>query len=135
MKLPFHKYTAWKSQIVELLTKDSTDQDILGTIVGHLENVAIILLMMGHFLNNIGHLLTQLRKKKNSKHEMKINKRVRDDLILSSSFLDHAAKGVNMNLIVFRKPTIAHIGDASEHGMGAFASHGRAWRYLIPDEL
>ena len=40
-----------------------------------------------------------------------------------------------MNLITFRSPDIIHIGDASEHGMWAFASHGRAWRYLIPENL
>ena len=40
-----------------------------------------------------------------------------------------------MSLIVVRKPPIIHIGDASKHGMGAFTSHGRAWYYLIPNEL
>ena len=79
-----------------------------------------MLSMMGHFLNNIGYLLTKLRKKKKIL-KMKINKRVRDDLKLSILFLDQAAKGVNMNLIVFRKPTIVHIGDALEHSMGTFA--------------
>jgi hypothetical protein len=134
VKLPFHKYTAWQCQIKDLLSKNSTDEDELGTIVGRLENVTIMLSMMGHFLNNIGHLLTQLRKRKKI-HKMKLNKRVRDDLKLSLLFLDKAAKGIDMNLIVFRKPTVVHVGDASEHGMGAFASHGRAWNYLIPEEL
>ena len=28
-----------------------------------------------------------------------------------------------------------HICDASEHGLGGFASHGRAWRFELPTEL
>ena len=40
-----------------------------------------------------------------------------------------------MNLLTFRSPNIVHIGDASEHGLGSFASHGRAWRFIIPNEL
>ena len=117
-----------------MLEGNSTNEEILGTIVGRLENVAIIISMMGHFLNNIEHLLTKLRRKKKN-YRMKISQRVRDDLSLSLLFLDRAHEGINMNLIVFRRPTIIHIGDASEHGMGAFALHGRAWRYLIPDHL
>ena len=132
--LPFHKYKAWRNQITDMLEGNSTNEELLGTIVGRLENVAIIISMMGHFLNNIEHLLTKLRRKKKN-YKMKISQRVRDDLSLSLLFLDRAHEGINMNLIVFRRPSIIHIGDASEHGMGAFASHGRAWRYLIPDHL
>ena len=40
-----------------------------------------------------------------------------------------------MNLLTFRSPNIVHIGDASEHGLGSFASHGRAWRFVIPEKL
>ena len=40
-----------------------------------------------------------------------------------------------MNLLVFQKPDIVYIGDASEHGLGSYASHGRAWTLEIPNEL
>ena len=40
-----------------------------------------------------------------------------------------------MNLLTFRKPDIIYIGDASEHGLGGYASHGRAWTYVIPQHL
>ena len=134
VKLPFHKWKAWRHQISSTLKGTAVDRDTLASIVGRLENVAIIIKMMGHFLNNIRYLLTSLeRSHKNIKK--KITKRARDDLVLSLSFLDAARDGISMNLIVFRSPSIIHIGDASEHGMGAFASHGRAWRYLIPNDL
>ena len=60
VQLPFHKYKALKNEIVELLKSYSTNEAILGTILGQLKNVAIIIAMMGHFLNNIAHLLTKL---------------------------------------------------------------------------
>ena len=134
VKLPYHKWKAWKSQISQALKCQTIDRKTLESIVGRLENVAIIIRMMGHFLNNIRYLLIQLQHS-NKNTRKRITSRARDDLLLSLSFLDSAHKGINMNLIVFRKPSIIHIGDASEHGMGAFASHGRAWRYLIPNEL
>ena len=40
-----------------------------------------------------------------------------------------------MNLLTFREPTNVHICDASEYGLGGFADHGRAWSYIIPNEL
>ena len=49
---------------------------------------------------------------------MKINQRVRDYLSLALLFVDKPHEGINMNLIVFYNPSIVHIGDAWEHGMG-----------------
>ena len=66
---------------------------------------------------------------------MKLTQRARDDLVLSKKFIEKAHNGISMNLIVFRKPNIIYIGDASEHGLGAYASHGRAWRLTIPEHL
>ena len=40
-----------------------------------------------------------------------------------------------MNLITFRVPNKIYINDASEHGLGGFATHGRAWAYTIPVKL
>ena len=40
-----------------------------------------------------------------------------------------------MNLVVFRKPDVIYIGDASEHGLGVYVSHGRAWRFTILENL
>lgn len=40
-----------------------------------------------------------------------------------------------MNVLTFRVLDIINICDASEYGMGGFASHGRAWSYTIPINL
>ena len=36
-----------------------------------------------------------------------------------------------MNLINFQSPNKIYINDISEHGLGGFATHGRAWVYVI----
>ena len=40
-----------------------------------------------------------------------------------------------MNLIAFQSPKNIYINDALEHGLGGFATHGRAWVYFIPIPL
>ena len=132
VSLPSHKAKAWKSQIEDLLARKSVDEETLVSILGRLENIATIIPMMGHFLNNIRHLSLICEKKG---HNVCLNKRVKEDLILGQKFIDKAYRGISMNLVVFRKPDVIYIGDASEHGLGAYASHGEAWRYLIPENL
>ena len=97
-----------------------------------MENIAIMIPMFAHFLNN----MRQLEMKINiSKKNQIINKRTKEDFKLALNFLQRARSGINMNSITFRAPTKIYINDASEHGLGGFATHGRAWTYIIPDHL
>ena len=56
-------------------------------------------------------------------------------MALAQIFLKKANEGISMNLVVFRKPEIVYICDASEHGLGGYTSHGRAWRLIIPNKV
>jgi len=87
---------------------------------------------MDHFLSNIRNL-QMIAAEKNL--NIKINQRSRDDFHLAKDFLTKVNGGVSMNLLTFREPTNVHICDASEYGLGGFADHGRAWSYIIPNEL
>ena len=40
-----------------------------------------------------------------------------------------------MNIVTFREPTKFYVGDASEHGLGGWSNHGRAWSFTIPEHL
>lgn len=71
----------------------------------------------------------------NKKHNIKLNRRAKDDLQLAKFFLKRANTGVSMNLLTFRKPDVFCICDAAEYGLGGFASNGRAWTYQISIEL
>ena len=132
VSLPFHKFKAWSKQISDMMKQKTVSEKLLASVLGRLENVATIMVMMGHFLSNIRYLQIQAQQRQ---HNIRLSQQAREDLTLCLSFLDHASKGISMNLLTFRSPDIIHIGDASEHGLGAFASHGRAWRYIIPFEV
>ena len=68
-------------------------------------------------------------------HNIRLNKDSRDDLQLAIKFINKVQQGVSMNLLTARKPDIIYVCDASEYGLGGFASHGMAWTYQIPLEL
>jgi hypothetical protein len=133
VSLPSHKYLAWNSQIEDVIQAKTVKYKTLESILGRLENVAIILKMLGHFLNNIRSIQIKASK---SKHNQKLTKNAIEELKLSQSFLKRAHEGINMNLLTFREPTRIYIGDASEHGLGGMSlKSGKAWRYLISMKL
>ena len=102
------------------------------SILGRLENVAQVLVILGHSLSNIRHI-QMIAEEKN--HNIRLNSRSRLDLELAKEFLTKVNGGVSMNLLTFRQPTNIHICDASEHGLGGFVNHGRAWSYVIPMDV
>ena len=132
VKLPSHKFIAWSSQVESFLTRKTANSKDLRSVLGRMENIAIMIPMFGHFLNNIRQL--EIKATNTNKNQL-INKRAKEDFNLALKFLKRAKEGVNMNLITFRSPTKIYINDASEHGLGGFATHGRAWSYEIPENL
>ena len=132
IKLPEHKHKAWSSQVESFISRKTTNVDDLRSVLGRLENIAIIIPTFGHFLNNIRQL--EIKAALTKKNQF-INKRAHEDFKLALKFLDKARQGINMNLMTFRSPNKIYINDASEHGLGGFATHGRAWAYTIPEKL
>ena len=133
VSLPDHKFIAWSKQIEDTISHKSASNKQLESILGRLEQIAMIIKMFGHFLNNVRSLQLKASKKN---HNVKITGAAKEDLKLSLKFLKRAEQGVSMNTMVFRKPDHIYISDASEHGLGGFAlNDGRAWRYIIPPNL
>ena len=130
--LPSHKYQAWDKMVISTMDNKSTNDKHLRSLLGRLENMATVIPMAAHFFNNIRAL--QIKAAKQT-HNVRLTSRCRDDLQLCRRFLKRAAEGISMNTITFRKPDKVYIGDASEHGLGGFATHGRAWTWHIPPEL
>ena len=88
--------------------------------------------MFGHFLNNIRHL--EIKETISTKKKF-IKKQSKGDFKIALKFLRKAKEGANMNLITLRSPHKIYINVAAEHGLGGFATHGRAWVYVIPIPL
>ena len=117
---------------MQIHTSKSVSNATLLSVLGRLENVAMVVQPLGHFLNNIRSLQMKAEK---SVHNIPIPPQVKQDINLARKFLTKAHEGISMNLMTFRSPDLFFIGDASEHGMGGFDTNGRAWRFHIPEEL
>ena len=100
ISLPTHEYNAWDNQIASIIEQKSVKYKVLESILGRLENVAIILVMLGHFLNNIRSLQIKAAK---SQHNQKLTKNAIAEFHLGQTFLKNLHQGVSMNNIVFRK--------------------------------
>ena len=83
MSLPHHKFIAWTAQIDAALEHKTISNKTLMSILGRLENVAQILVILGHFFSNIRHL-QMIAEQKNQ--NIKLNQRSRDDLHLAKKF-------------------------------------------------
>ena len=114
---------AWVPQIEQVLSKKSISKKTLESILGRLENVAQIVLMLGHFMNNLCYLQSKIKP---DFYNVPFTMRAKEDLNLFLRFLKQAEIGVSLDTLTFRKPDIFYVGDASEHGIGGFASHGQA---------
>ena len=123
VSLPFHKFKAWDKEIDGILAKKIATSTELESLLGRMENIALIISMFGNFLNNMRNLQIQGTKEGIA---MKVNQRVDEDLMLSKKFLKASFTGINMNLMTFRSPVKFYIADASEHGIGGFRAEERA---------
>ena len=132
ISLPSHKFKAWSAQVEAVLRQQRVSLESLRSILGRMENVAIIIPMFGHFLSNVRQL--EIKAALSNKNQQ-VNKRCKDDLQLFLSFLQRAHTGVNMNLISFRVPNKIYINDACEHGLGGYSKDGKAWSWVIPKHL
>ena len=132
VKLPAHKAIAWTSQINNILGNRSMPNKELQSILGRLENIAQIMISLGHFLGNIRYMQILAE---NKGHSIRLNTQTKEDLKLVKQFIQRAEEGISMNLLTFRAPSIIYICDALEYALGGFASHERTWSFRIPKNL
>ena len=102
------------------------------TLTGRLNHAADAVPLSRHFLSRI----RWATRKAEHKRRLRLNPMELADLRLwLETFLPAAKAGINMNLLTFRVPTHIYRSDACEHCLGGFSAKGRAWRYVIPENL
>ena len=97
VRLPTHKAIAWTSQIDNTLNNSSVSNKEVQSILGRLENIAQIMISLGHFLGNIRHMKILAERKG---HNIRLNTQTKDDQKLAKHFIKKVAEGVSMT-----KPT------------------------------
>ena len=84
-----------------------------------------------HFLNRLRHKVDTLNRRWG---KAELGASDIHDLEQFTVFLDKAAKGVSLNLLVHRKPTRLGASDSCPVGLGGYSFSGRAWRVRIPKD-
>ena len=101
----------------------------LESLIGKLVHASFVLPLSRHFLNRLRHKVDR-----NNRRWGKVQLSASDveDLGQFSVFLDRAARGMSLNLLVHRKPTRLGASDSCPVGLGGYSFSGRAWRIRIP---
>jgi len=129
ISLPRDKHQKWSQDINKMISSRRT---ILESTIGRLNHTAGIIPMLRHFLGSLRQALFRSATNKWTNFRLcEIS-----DLHICLTMLDHAATGIPIYNIVFRKPTIFYRSDASEFGMGGYnLTSGLAWHYQLPVDL
>ncbi len=133
ISLPYNKYQAWSNNIREILSRDKSTSKELETLVGRLGHVGTIIPMVHHFLSRLREL--QRKASRNKRWPTKLNAECRHDLRLMLGILLKASRGIDMNIVAYRRPTHVYRADSCPHGLGGYSSDGYAWRFKLPEDL
>ena len=129
--LPNHKYIAWNQSITKILQAGSTNAKDLETLIGRLTHISVMIPHILHFLGRLRRLFILATKRR----QVPLKLIHKEDLELLSIYLQKSHRGIDFNLITFRKPTHAYFSDACPAGLGGYNHRGRAWRFEIPLDL
>ena len=118
ISLPEDKWINWRNEITMCLTRPHVTPEVLASLVGRLNHVCFVIPDARHFRN---HLRKMKQVAESVERSIRISLGARKDLQLWLQFLEYAAKGISINLVVFRKPTLQSLSDASPWGIGGLS--------------
>ena len=127
--LPEDKHQAWSLDVQTVINQGTVTFDALESIIGRLENAAMIIPHARYFLNRIRGLL---HRRARFQKVAKLTASTTADLHLWLSFLTQARSMISMNLLTTRRPTHILFSDACPGGLGGYSiTTGQAWRHKI----
>ena len=122
-----NKAAAWRAEVENMIAgRKAVKLRDIQRLLGRLNHVCFIIPDAKHFMNNLRKMeyLAEFRKK------VKLSHTTVEDLKLWLIFLESACRGISINRVVFRKPTIASFSDALETRIGGFCPKtGVIWRH------
>lgn len=127
--LPFDKYTAWSDDIKELIKDNKVLPSDLLTLIGRLNHASHVIPLARNF---IGRIRRKSESSVGSRQHLRFDKCEIHDLQLWLKFLTQAHKGISINLLTIRSPTVLALSDSCPFGVGGFLWSGLAWRIRVP---
>jgi hypothetical protein len=132
IKLSDDKFSVWMRQIQDILdNKGRTSKKTLEIVVGRLNHAASIIPISRHFLSRLHFNLSRMKEFK----KYYLPNQVLKDLKLWMKILQKANMGISLNLLTYRTPNKIYWSDACEYGIGGISIDGKAWRWIIPENL
>ena len=131
VKLPLNKFTAWSNAIKSMIGSKSATAKELECNIGRLVHLSMVIPTIHHFMSR----LRELHTRSLNRSRISINQTCIEDLKLMLYFLEKAKEGVDMNLIVYRRPDRVYRSDSCPAGLGGYSDQGFAWRWYIEQEL
>ena len=121
------KEAAWRAEVENMIaSRKAVKLRDIQRLLGRLNHVCFVIPNAKHFMNNLRktEYLAKFRK------QVKLPHTAVEYLELWLILLELAHRGISINRVVFRKPTIASFSGASETGIGGFCPKtGVAWRH------
>ena len=120
------------AQIDRILHDGEVSHKELESIIRRLNHAAYIIPLARIYLNRFRNLLKRHKMRK----FITLIAETTADFFLWKQFLSLAHSGIDINLIVERRPDQIYITDSCEYGIGGFSvKTGKAFRYEIPPYL
>ena len=126
-----NNYVAWTCKIKDVLVVSKTSYTELDTIIGRMVHVGFIISQIYHFMSRLRDLMWRSRNRRT----IKLTDSTRKDFELMLFFLEKAKEGIDLNLLVFRRPSKVYRSDSCPAGMGGYSSDGFTWRWYVPEYL
>jgi len=113
--LPEHKAFSWLRDIESIIESGRSNYKFLESLLGRLNHIACILAPMRHFMDR---LYRDMYRVKAYKGWTALSPNKLQDLGLHADFINLARKGLSLNTVTYRKPTLIYRSDACKFGMG-----------------
>jgi hypothetical protein len=131
LSLPNNKFVTWTAILIKVLEQGTTTAKEMESIIGHLGHLGMAIHTVYHFMSR----LRDLQERAKSRRSIAINNECRNNLRFMIGVIKRAYDGINLNIIVYQRPTHVYRLDSCPAGLGGYSDSGFAWRWYLPSHL
>jgi hypothetical protein len=132
LSLPNNKFIAWTTIIKEVIEQGTTTAKEMESIIRCQGHHRMAIYFVYHFLSR----LRNLQERAKSRRSINIKAECRNDIQFMIGVVKRAHDGINLNIIIYQRPTHAYPLDLCPAGLGGYSNRGFAWCwYLLPHLL
>ncbi len=131
LSLPNNKFIAWTAIIEEILERGTTTANEMESIIRHWGYLGMVIHAVYHFMSRLRDLTDWAK----SRRSITINEECCNDLWFMIGMIKRAHDGINLNIIVYQRPTHVYCSDSCPAGLGGYIDSGFAWPWYLPSHF